>query len=257
MNIDHSRPTSTEENPPIRHPHAILDRDSRVLKARKIATLIGGARFRDARRILEVGCGSGIISSKLAEISEESTQVYAVDVVDNRTEFSGYHFQTVKNTQLPFPDDYFDIVITNHVIEHVGNEVEQKKHLREIGRVVSSTGIVYLAVPNKWRMIEPHYRLPLLSWLPRHLSDRYIQLSRRGSHYDCLPLSHSKARALFAASRFSSRDVTCEAMRRTVEIELVHSPFAQYVNRITPDWALRLLIPLTPTFIFLLRPEKE
>lgn len=257
MTIDYSEPPSTGEDLPTRQPHAILDRDSRVLKARKIAALVGGDRFRDARRILEVGCGSGIISSKLAEISEESTQVFAVDVVDNRTEFSGYHFQAVSNTQLPFPDDYFDIVITNHVIEHVGNEVEQKKHLHEIGRVVTSTGVVYLAVPNKWRLIEPHYRLPLLSWLPRRLSDRYIRLARRGSHYDCFPLSHSKARALFEASDFSSRDVTCEAMRRTIEIELVRSSVAQWINRLTPNWALRIFMPVIPTYVFLLRPEKE
>lgn len=256
MTIVHAEPPSTDVDRSARQPHAILDRDSRVLKARKIVALIGDDRFRDARRILEVGCGSGIISSKLAEISEESTQVFAVDVVDNRTEFSGYHFQAVSDTKLPFPDNHFDIVITNHVIEHVGDEAEQNRHLREIHRVVSPPGIVYLAVPNKWRLIEPHYRLPLLSWLPRRLSDRYIKLSRRGSHYDCFPLSHSKAQTLFGATDFSNRDVTCLAIRKTIEIELSHSRLAQFINRLAPNWALRLFIPVIPTYIFLLRPGK-
>ncbi|WP_081975019.1 class I SAM-dependent methyltransferase [Novilysobacter arseniciresistens] len=238
-----------------RLPHAVLDRDSRILKAKKIIAIVGQERFFQARRILEVGCGSGVISSTLSSLGSVDLEIDGVDIVDSRIEKSGYTFQLIGGTSLPFPDDYFDIVITNHVIEHVGDEVAQNQHLQEIGRVVSPSGIVYLAVPNKWRLIEPHYRLPLLSWLPRRFSDRYIRLTRRGSHYDCLPLSHSKARELFEASAFSSRDVTCEAMRRIIEIEHPSS-FAQWVNRLTPNWALRMFLPVIPTFIFLLHPEK-
>ena len=36
------------------------------------------------------------------------------------------------------------------------------KHLREIRRVLRRDGLAYLAVPNRWALVEPHYRLALL-----------------------------------------------------------------------------------------------
>src|SRR5690606_26024653 len=107
-----------DTNPMDRQPHAVLDYDSRVHKARKIVALVGEEQFRAAHRILEIGCGSGVISSSLAQLSDGHAEVHAIDVVDNRMTTAGYQFQLVEGTRLPFDDRSFDIVITNHVIEH-------------------------------------------------------------------------------------------------------------------------------------------
>jgi len=240
-----------------RQPHAVLDRDSRVQKARKIIALVGEERFRNARRILEIGCGSGVISSTLALLGAKDLEVHAVDVVDSRIETSGYSFQLVEGTALPFDSGYFDIVISNHVIEHVGPEPDQVAHLLEIRRVLSPSGIVYLAVPNKWRLVEPHYRLPLLSWLPQSLSDGYVRTVRRGTHYDCLPLSLRQAFALFKKGGFAGHDATIPALRETLAIEWSRNPVARAFNRFVPDWVPRLGMPIMPTLIFLLQPEAE
>ena len=48
-----------------RRPHVVLDAPSRVLKAEKIVALLGPERFARARRVLEIGCGSGVIASTL------------------------------------------------------------------------------------------------------------------------------------------------------------------------------------------------
>jgi 2-polyprenyl-3-methyl-5-hydroxy-6-metoxy-1,4-benzoquinol methylase len=53
-----------------------------------------------------------------------------VDVNDERIITSGYAFTQVTGTLLPFPDTSFDVVISNHVIEHVGEPPEQLAHLR-------------------------------------------------------------------------------------------------------------------------------
>jgi 2-polyprenyl-3-methyl-5-hydroxy-6-metoxy-1,4-benzoquinol methylase len=63
---------------------------------------------------------------------------------------------------LPFPDEYFDVVVSNHVIEHVS---DQQLHLSEIARVLKPNGVVYLATPNRLWPWEVHYRVLVLHYL--------------------------------------------------------------------------------------------
>lgn len=247
-----SAPAGTPAEPRARLPHAILDRDSRVHKARKIIGIVGQERFRKARRILEIGCGSGVIASTLSELGDPALEVHAVDVVDNRVEREGYHFRLVDGTTLPFADAQFDLVVSNHVIEHVGPPAEQARHLAEIHRVLAPGGRVYLAVPNRWRLVEPHFRLPLLSWLPQALADRYVRAARRGSHYDCLPLGHRTAMAAFRAAGFDAHDATVPALRLTLGIEHGDSALAARLARGLPGWLARLAMPIMPTYVFVL-----
>lgn len=236
-----------------RQPHVIADRTSRVLKARKITSIIGLPRFQHCRRVLEIGCGSGLIASTLAAAGSPGLSVDAVDVVDSRVEKNGYRFNLVDGTALPFGNDIFDLVITNHVIEHVGDEPAQLAHLEEVKRVMTGGGIAYFAVPNKWRIVEPHYRLPLLSWLPRNASDAYLRLVRRASYYDCYPRSTSHLIRLFEATGLAYEDRTVAAMRQMLELEHPNHIATRIVNNVCPDWLLGLGKPIVPTLVFLLR----
>lgn len=238
---------------PPRLPHAVLDRDTRIMKARKIVALLGEDRFARSRAVLEIGCGSGVIASTLAELGPAGLDVHAADVVDSRIEKHGYTFRVVGGTTLPYPDRSFDVVISNHVIEHVGPPEAQLAHLTEMRRVLAPGGVAYLAVPNKWRVVEPHYRLPFLSWLPQSASDLYVRLARRGSHYDCLPLSLRQAMALFEAAGFDARDETLGALRQTLLIEQGDSRLATVFARRAPDWILAPGRAVMPTYVFLLQ----
>jgi SAM-dependent methyltransferase len=233
-----------------RRPHAILERDSRVNKATKIISIVGEARFQACRRILEIGCGSGVIASTLSEVSA-SAEVFAVDVADNRIDSSGFEFHKVEGTELPFPAGHFDLVISNHVIEHVGTEGDQLDHLNEIKRVLSPSGLAYLAVPNKWRIMEPHYKLPLLSWLPQRMADILVRGMGRGTFYDCRPLSAAMAKKLFVGSGLAFHDATMKALRTTFEIEKRGALSTKLIGRI-PDWVLRPSFAIVPTFVYLL-----
>ena len=233
--------------------HAVLDEPSRILKARKIVALLGEDTFARARRILEIGCGSGVIAATLAKMGSPGLEVFAVDVNDNRLTDEGYAFQQVEGTALPFDAALFDIVITNHVIEHVGGPAEQLHHLEEIARVLAPHGVAYLAVPNKWRVVEPHFRLPLLSWLPQRVSDLYVRALGRGSHYDCRPLAHGEAVRLFARAGFANEDMTVDAVRSTLDIEFPGSRLLAFASRRVPDALIRLCMPVIPTMIFRLR----
>lgn len=236
---------------PARQPHAALERGTRVPKARKIVDLLGAERFGSARTLLEIGCGAGVITSLLAQEGGADLEVHAVDVVDARVETEGYQFRQVDGTTLPYADGQFDIVISNHVIEHVGDAGNQQEHLREIRRVLADGGVAYLAVPNRWRLIEPHFHLPFLSWLPRPWCDRYVGITGRGSYYDCNPPSHAQALALFTSAGFEVEDITVDAIRKTLAIESGPT-VARAFDRWVPAIAIDMLIPIMPTYVFLL-----
>ena len=234
--------TATRE----RRPHAILDAQSRVLKARKIIELVGRDRIAGAR-VLDIGTGAGVMAAELARLARE---VVGVDVRDQRTVFDGFRFVQVAGTTLPFEDRSFDVVLSNHVIEHVGERPDQLHHLREVHRVLADDGRGYLAVPNKWVLLEPHFRLPFLSWIPRALRDPYVRAARKGAFYDCNLPTRGSLERLFAEAGFTHREVTIDAMRAMDRVESPNGLTGRILR--APDGVLRALMPVVPTMIYLL-----
>lgn len=235
-----------------RQPHAVLDLPSRRWKGEKIERLLDLASRPDPIRMLEVGTGSGGIAHYFGTRPGGRYKVTAVDVADQRQVHDGFEFRLVHDTALPFPDASFDVVLTNHVIEHVGERDAQLAHLREVRRVMAADAIGYLAVPNRWMLVEPHYRLAFLSWLPRSWRDGYLRLLNKGDHYDCLPLTRAEARELLDRSGFAWQDVAIRALLETVAIEQGFSLQARLVSRM-PTRILRALLPVFPTLCFRLR----
>jgi ubiquinone/menaquinone biosynthesis C-methylase UbiE len=202
-----------------RSPHAALDDQSRLLKARKIEAQLRAERRLEGADILDIGCGNGVIARHLARVATPGGSVSAVDVVDQRTTFDDYSFFRVSGTALPFGDESFDVVLSNHTIEHVGGRQDQSDHLVEIRRVLRSDGICYLAVPNRWRPVEAHFHLPFLAWLPKPLRTPYVRLARRGAYYDCdIPTGREIARLVHEAG-FERVEITVGAFPLLLEIE--------------------------------------
>jgi SAM-dependent methyltransferase len=200
-------------------------------------------------RLLEIGTGSGCIAHYFATHPTLRFQVTAVDVHDNRVVREGYEYRDVQGVELPFEDSNFDVVITNHVIEHVGDEDAQLRHLSEIHRVMKPGGVGYLAVPNRWMLVEPHYKLPFLSWWPRAWRSPYLRMMRKGTFYDCEPLRLRQLERLLRTAGFGYRNVCIEAWRETFEIERPRSLGARVLRKI-PDSALKPLRRIIPTLIY-------
>lgn len=231
--------------------HAVLDLDSRVLKGKKIANLLRLDKRRQPIRILDIGAGSGGIAAYFANYSGLNCEVTSVDVIDQRQVKEGYRFILVDGVKLPFSDGEYDVVISNHAIEHVGERSDQLVHLTEMRRVMKEDGIGYLAVPNRWSIIEPHYRLAFLSWLPHGLRSAYLRIRGRGSFYDCEPLSVSDLDALFAAAGFSKNEhLHLAAIHEFIRLEGAKG-WLRLLSRI-PDSLLRFGRRLNPTLIYAL-----
>ena len=232
-----------------RQSHAALDLSSRSWKAEKIARLLGLTTRKLPIRLLEIGTGSGGIAHYFATHPVLRCEVDAVDVVDNRLVKDGYRYQQVEGVALPFQAGTFDVVISNHVIEHVGDEKAQACHLREIRRVLRADGCAYLAVPNRWMLTEPHYRLKFLSWLPKPWRTPYLRWSGKGDVYDCEPLELAQIEAMLATAGVSYRNICVEGLRETLEIERPDALATRLLRRV-PDNLLKPLRGIIPTLIY-------
>jgi len=232
-----------------RQPHAALDLASRHAKALKIERLLDLASRRQPLRLLEIGTGSGGIAHYFATRSRLRCEVHAVDVVDNRQIVEGYTYRQVAGVELPFPDAMFDVVISNHVIEHVGDAQAQARHLAEIRRVMKPSGVGYLAVPNRWMLVEPHYRLMFLSWWPHTWRTPYLRLMRKGSFYDCEPLEMRQLERMLSGAGFGYRNLCIEALRETVEIEWSQTVIARGLDNVPDGW-LKPFRRIIPTLIY-------
>jgi glycosyltransferase involved in cell wall biosynthesis len=238
------------EKEPERQPHAVLDVASRSAKAEKIERLVGTRVPLPGARILDIGTGSGVIAAHLAERVGEEGSVTAVDLVDQRVVTDGYAFRQVTGTALPFEDGGFDLVLSNHVLDHVGGTDEKRHHLTEVRRVLADGGACYLAVANRWVVVEPHFRLPFLSWLPERARTPYVRLARRGPVYDCDLPTRREVLALVDEARFACEELELDALGGFAEIE--GAALARVAARM-PASVLRGALTVFPTVVLLLR----
>lgn len=231
--------------------HAVLDVRSRQPKAEKIRRLLkpwlGGRRDL---RLLEIGTGSGAIAHFFSCLHSQISVVNAIDVRDQRTILDGYEFQLYGGDRFPFEDASFDILISNHVLEHVGDRTAQLRHLCEMKRVLAAAGIGYLATPSRWQLIEPHFHLVGLGWLPRSWRNSYVRLAKRGSKYDCDPLSHREIEVAMRKAGLPFRNRNMKALSTIHDVEGSVSNFGRLLSWL-PTRVLERFYRFSPTMVYL------
>lgn len=213
----------------------------RRIKARKIEVLLD--RSVAGADLLDLGAGSGHLASYFME---RGAKVVAADT-DGYRYASSAPFHELKGIVLPFADASFDIVILNHVLEHVGDRPAQRQILAEINRILRPGGTLYLGVPNKWEPIEAHYKLPFLGAMPKTLADFLVRTVRKQPEYDCYPLSGRELHSMVCEKFGSVVDKTSEAYDWVVENEL--SGAKQAIFKLLP-----MPRPIVPSFILLAKP---
>jgi SAM-dependent methyltransferase len=111
-------------------------------------------------RMLDAGCGRDLEFSR--EFSGK-VQVVGVDLeekLETRNQQSPYALRGNLET-LPFPDNYFDLIISRSVIEHLSDPA---RVFREFSRVLKPGGKVILSTPNKYDYISVIAMLTPYSW---------------------------------------------------------------------------------------------
>jgi len=104
--------------------------------------------------------------------------------------------------ELPWPDNYFDIVYSNAVIEHLGSLEKQERMANEVMRVGKRW---FVTTPNRWYPFEFHLHLPLVTWLP---GNAYLWAGR------VVAYNHVKKKYVFGYKRTDLRLMTPRQLRR-------------------------------------------
>jgi SAM-dependent methyltransferase len=231
----------------------LQDPEGRRLRGRRVVTALtdfGGLDVTHAR-VLDIGCSAGLMTH---EIANAASVVVGVDVDAEALRHAAgapgsARFVVASGDRLPFCDASFDAVVCNHVYEHVA---DARALMCEIRRVLCAGGVCYLAAGHTLQLMEPHYRLPLLSWLPRRVASAWLRATGRGECYDERFLPPWRLRRL--GEGFSSTTLVSPKMLRAPE----RFGFPQLAR--LPSPARRLIAAasgiaarVAPTWIFILR----
>lgn len=228
----------------------MLDEGARRKKAAKLIAVVRhglGVDSLDGLRALDVGCSAGFIADSLAAAGATTSGVDIDEpgLARARERFGErVDFRLARGEALPFPDASMDVVVLNHIYEHV---VDPAAVLADIHRVLAPSGVLYAGLGHRWQVIEPHHRLPFLSWLPQRAADRYLRLAGKGEHYYERYATPTGLRHLFAA--FDVWDYTLPVLAQPRSFE---------GDDLVPDWVGRLpqpllaaALPLVPTYVWL------
>ncbi len=166
--------------------------------------------------LLDAGCGYGFVSRELArkcgEVTGVDTNRRAIDFAKRAAREKGVKncsFLNENAERLSFGGNSFDIVVSYQVLEHVGN---QKRYLKELKRVLKEDGVLYIATPNRFYPIEPHYKIPFLALMPSFLANIFVR-ARGVKEYDIKLLSRKKLAQLLMETGFQFEDFTGKIVR--------------------------------------------
>jgi 2-polyprenyl-6-hydroxyphenyl methylase/3-demethylubiquinone-9 3-methyltransferase len=123
------------------------------LRIERIKSFFKKYRVKNAK-ILDVGCSAGAHS---IDIASENEAVVGFDPeVSALKKFGAWvKERKLKNLtidegvaeKMPYPNNYFDLVVCSEVLEHVQNI---KKSVSEMFRVLKPGGLLFLSMPNKF-----------------------------------------------------------------------------------------------------------
>ena len=228
--------------------HAILDPESRKRKAAKISRVLSQHTDLAKSKVLDIGTGAGYIAHHIGKTAKEMT---SVDVVDQRRIKHGYKFVPVKDEALPFDDETFDVVISNHVIEHVA---DHQQHIDEVLRVLTPGGLIYFATPNRYWLFDPHYEVPFINWLPRKLAGKYLR-AVKGQTWDIWPTTTRTVRKRLGR-KHQVQPIVVDIIKNPEQYHLDTLKPLHPITRRLPRCSLRALSTLSPTILLLITKNR-
>ncbi|MBB1075095.1 bifunctional 2-polyprenyl-6-hydroxyphenol methylase/3-demethylubiquinol 3-O-methyltransferase UbiG [Rhodoferax sp. 4810] len=158
---------------------------------RVLGRIDGGEQPFAGLRILDIGCGGGILSESMARLG---ARVTAIDVAEKNIQVSQLHaatsgleidYQLMTAEQLVATGATFDVVLNMEVVEHVDH---LPGFLTSCGQLVRPGGVMFISTINRtfiaWLMVVIGAEY-ILRWLPRG-THHYAQLVKPKELIDVL-----------------------------------------------------------------------
>lgn len=190
-------------------------------------------------RILEVGCGGGLLSSLLLQAGAD---VVVADIDTNAIQFARAKGVTKSLTfdagyPWPFTPQSFEVIIMLDVLEHLKKDVAC---LNEVKRVLHRGGLLLLAVPahqflfSAWDKVLGHHR--------RYSKTRLRKILERAG-FRPIVFSYQNALSFIPALILRGKDRLCGHRRNQAEFPDV----PEILNRLLKLWGRleSVLIPFS------------
>lgn len=233
---------------------SMFDVTSRERKARTALLVLCdvlGERVGQSR-LLNVGSSSGIMDAVFATRFGEAVGIDIDEgaVAHARTHFQrdNLRFELGDGLNIPFPDASFDALVCSQVYEHVP---DQTRLMAELERVLKPGGVCYFAATNRFIIMEPHFRLPFLSWLPPVVADAYMRLAGKKQRYYERMRSYPRLRRLVA--RFELIDYTAVVLENPQAYEFDYLVRPGSLMQRVSCFVARRLPWICPGYLWVLR----
>jgi len=236
-----------------KHYPRITNTDTRKQKGAKMAAVLKdffGDEIR-SRIIVDIGASGCIPLHEICRMLQPKVSI-GIDLDEDILPPSSDKLITMvaDAMDLPFPDASVDIVICNHVYEHVS---DSKGLFKELHRVLKSDGIVYFGAMNaRWPM-EPHYDIPFLHWMPSSLSEKLVR--RKGFDHGYLEKPLTTSKLIKLTSQFEVQDYTVSIIENPEKYNATdvinYSWVPSFFRRILGS----ILYGFLPSYIWVLKKE--
>jgi 2-polyprenyl-3-methyl-5-hydroxy-6-metoxy-1,4-benzoquinol methylase len=229
------------------------DRARRERKAAKVIAILNDAiGALEELDLLDIGCSTGLMTNLYARHVRTAIgtdiDLPALRFAVQNPEATNVSWSMMDSQRLGFPDDCFDVVTCTHIYEHVP---DAQALMDEIHRVLKPGGICFFSAGNRFSLMEPHYRLPLLSVVPKGLAHWYLRILGRGTHYYETHRSLGGLKEL--VHRFELEDYTVRVILDPVRYHAEDMLPPASVKQAVAKGMARWLYALVPTYLWVLR----
>ncbi len=157
--------------------------------------------LRGARRVLDVGCGEGQVSRRIAGLGADVVGLdpTAAQVRVARERGGPARFVRGRSEQIPAPDSSFDAVVLCLALEHVD---QFEAALSEVSRVLEPDGLFLLF------LVHPFLQTPGSGW---------VEDLNSGDHF-------------WRVGPYLQDDVAIDEIAPGVQLQFAHRPLSRYVH---------------------------
>ena len=121
----------------------------------------------------------------------------------------------------------------------------------EIFKLLKPGGVCYFAATNRFKIIEPHYKLPFLSFFPKNISNRYIKIfTNHDKYYENLKSLRNLKKLVF---QFEIEDYTLKIIENPSKFSANEMLKEKTLKHYLANKISRIAYFLIPTYIWVLR----